>query len=184
MGGATFGHDRDTMDRVPRRLAIAAAVALTILAGCSYEIPELSAPIPEDAESSVALDADGNELFVFHGVENRDSVPLSRMPVVLQDAVLAIEDHRFREHAGVDVRATMRALRANVEEGEVVEGGSTITQQYVKNALVGSDRTLDRKVREAAVAFQLEQKLTKDEILELYLNSCAAACTPYAPAPK
>ncbi|MEM8905343.1 MAG: PBP1A family penicillin-binding protein [Actinomycetota bacterium] len=154
-----------------RRAAIAAVCALLASAGCSYEIPELSAPIPEDAESSVAVDADGAELFVFHGVENRDSVPLSQMPAVLQDAVLAIEDHRFREHAGVDVRATMRALRANVEEGEVVEGGSTITQQYVKNALVGSDRTLDRKVREAAVAFQLEQRLSKDEILELYLNT-------------
>ncbi len=159
------------MDRVFRRIAAPAAVGLLALAGCSYEIPELSAPIPEDAESSVALDADGDELFVFHGVENRDSVPLSQMPQVLQDAVLAIEDHRFHEHRGVDVRATMRALRANVEEGEVVEGGSTITQQYVKNALVGSDRTLDRKVREAAVAFQLEQKLSKDEILELYLNT-------------
>ncbi|MEM9606051.1 MAG: PBP1A family penicillin-binding protein [Actinomycetota bacterium] len=153
------------------RMRIVALGMLLVAAACSYEIPELAAPIPEDAQSSFAVDADGNELFVFHGVENRDSVPLSRIPAVLQDAVLAIEDHRFWDHRGVDVRATVRALRANVEEGEVVQGGSTITQQYVKNALVGADTSLDRKIREAAVAFQLEQKLSKEEILELYLNT-------------
>lgn len=170
-GWRHFLHRLRHHGRVTGRVRIGALGMLLALAACSYEIPELTAPIPEDAQSSFAVDADGEELFVFHGVENRDSVPLSRIPTVLQEAVLAIEDHRFWDHRGVDVRATARALRANVEEGEVVQGGSTITQQYVKNALVGADTSLDRKIREAAVAFQLEQKLAKEEILELYLNT-------------
>jgi penicillin-binding protein 1A len=91
-------------------------------------------------------------------------------PVVTQ-AVIATEDVRFRSHGGVDVRALGRALLQNLEESAVVEGGSTITQQLAKNAVTGDARTLERKLREASVALQLEQQMSKDEILERYLNT-------------
>jgi penicillin-binding protein 1A len=98
-------------------------------------------------------------------------VPLERIPRVLQDAVIAIEDRRFWQHKGVDVRAVLRAAVTNGSEGKVVEGGSTITQQYVKNEILTSDRTLHRKVKEATLAYQLEKSYSKKQILELYLNS-------------
>ncbi len=155
-----------------RALIVAGLVAsATSLGACTYETPTLAPVIPPDAESSVVVDVHGAVVHTFHGVENRESVPLSAVPTHVREAVLAIEDARFYSHRGVDLQATIRALRANVAEGEVVQGGSTITQQYVKNALVGSDRSLDRKVLEAAVSYQLEGDLTKDEIFERYLNT-------------
>ena len=84
--------------------------------------------------------------------------------------MLAIEDSRFFAHKGVDLRALARALRRNAEAGEVVEGGSTITQQYVKNVLLDPKKTVSRKVREAIMALQLERTHTKEAILEGYLN--------------
>ncbi len=152
-------------------MLVVVVAAVAVAAGCTYTTPELAPVIPVDAESSTVLAADGTVLFAFHGVENRTSVALSEVPDPVRRAVLAVEDARFYDHAGVDLRAVARALRENVEEGGAVQGGSTITQQYVKNALLEADKTLDRKVREAAIAFQLERNLTKDEIFELYLNT-------------
>lgn len=154
----------------PTHVASALLLAL-LVAACSYTAPELAPVVPANAESSVVVDESGRVLFTFHGVENRESVPLSAVPAHVVDAVVAIEDHRYWEHRGVDVRALFRALRANVSEGEVVEGGSTITQQYVKNALDDRESSLDRKVREAITAYQLEQRYSKEEILERYLNT-------------
>ena len=91
---------------------------------------------------------------------------------MLRNAVVAIEDERFYRHNGVDLRALMRAVRANAEAGEVSEGGSTITQQYVKQVLLrDSSRTVERKLQEASLALQLERHYSKDHILELYLNA-------------
>jgi len=98
-------------------------------------------------------------------------VRLAEIPRFVANAVVAIEDERFYEHAGIDLQAILRAALRNVGEGGVAEGGSTITQQYVKNVLLEPDRTLKRKVREAALALQLEDRFTKDRILELYLNT-------------
>ena len=92
------------------------------------------------------------------------------MAPALKAAVLAIEDSRFFAHKGVDLRALARALRRNAEAGEVKEGGSTITQQYVKNVLLDPKKTVSRKVREAIMALQLERTHTKEAILEGYLN--------------
>ncbi len=102
--------------------------------------------------------------------ERRDPVPLAQIAQVLQDAVVAIEDHRFFEHSGVDFRAVMRALREDVKSGEVAQGGSTITQQYVRRVLLTNEKTVERKVREAVLAIELERKYSKQEILERYLN--------------
>lgn len=102
--------------------------------------------------------------------EDRIAVPLSAVPSHLVDAVLAIEDRRFYEHRGLDLRRIGAAALANLRAGRVVQGGSTITQQLAKNLYLGSSRTVLRKVREAAIAIALESRYSKPEILEAYLN--------------
>jgi penicillin-binding protein 1A len=119
--------------------------------------------IYDDSETPVLL----AEL---HGPENRDILAADQIPQLMRDAVVAIEDERFYEHSGVDFVAILRAAWANVTHGEIVQGGSTITQQLVKNAFVTDERTLDRKFREAALAYQLEKKWSKEKILNEYLN--------------
>ena len=90
---------------------------------------------------------------------------------MLKDAVVAAEDKRFWEHKGVDARGVLRAAWTDYKEGETVQGGSTITQQYVKNAYLTGDRTLSRKLREAILATQLERRMSKEDILFNYLNT-------------
>lgn len=108
------------------------------------------------AGTGVVIARDGTVMAELHGEQDRDVVPLDRVPGVLRAAVVATEDRRFYTHAGVDARAIARAVRENVADGEVSQGGSTITQQLAKNALTGDARTLDRKLTEASLALQLE----------------------------
>ncbi len=142
-----------------------------VASACTYTPLTLQTSIPPNAESSVLLAADGSELTVLHSGENRTEITLDQVPRHVIDAVVAIEDRRFWQHSGIDLRGIARAARRNISAGEVVEGGSTITQQFVKNALIGSDRTLDRKVQEASLALQVEREFTKEQILEYYLNT-------------
>lgn len=127
------------------------------------------------AQSSMIFDAKGHLIRSLHGEQNRTDVPLSRVPKHIQKAIIAIEDQRFYEHHGVDVHAIIRALVTNVDSGTVQQGGSTITQQYVKNAIISpgqeAARTLTRKLDEAALARQLEQRWSKQKILDRYLNT-------------
>ncbi|MGI8759490.1 MAG: transglycosylase domain-containing protein, partial [Acidimicrobiales bacterium] len=123
------------------------------------------------SQRSVVLAADGSLLAVLHREENRKSVVLAEVPQVVVDTVLAVEDAAFYEHGGMNLRATTRALVSNVSAGDVVQGGSTITQQLVKNALLTPKQDLERKVHEAVLALRLEDQMTKDEILERYLNT-------------
>ncbi|MDR7418687.1 MAG: penicillin-binding protein 1A [Armatimonadota bacterium] len=102
--------------------------------------------------------------------ENRQIVPLTTIPPILRQAVLAMEDERFFTHRGVDPRGIIRALWRNVREGEVVEGGSTITQQLARNLFLTQERTISRKLSEVVLAVEIERRLTKEEILERYLN--------------
>ncbi|GAA0355865.1 penicillin-binding protein [Actinoallomurus spadix] len=135
---------------------------------------------PPVAQRSVILAADGSKLATFY-YENRLDVPLKKVAPIMRKAILAIEDSRFYEHGGLDLKGTVRALASNLAAGEVTQGGSGITQQYVKNLLVetaDSDAerrsalatTPARKLRELRYAVALEKRLTKDEILERYLN--------------
>jgi penicillin-binding protein 1A len=126
--------------------------------------------LPVNAQPSAIYAADGTLLTLLQE-ENRTTVPLERIPRTLQDAVIAIEDERFWEHNGVDPRAVVRAASSNAEAGEIAQGGSTITQQYVKNALLTPEQTLGRKVEEATTALALERNYSKQLILELYLNT-------------
>ena len=95
---------------------------------------------------------------------------IDRIPAFLQQAVVAIEDSRFYEHGGIDVRGIARALVKDVVRGKLVEGGSTITQQLIKNKYLSGEKSLDRKVREGLMAVEFEQKYTKRQILEMYFN--------------
>ena len=154
-----------------RRLLALAVVAGLAASSCAWETRPLALDTKPLAQSSRIFASDGTLLVTLHAEENRESVSIDVMPQVLKDAVVAIEDARFWEHNGVDARSVARAVYSNASEGEIVEGGSTITQQYVKNELVGADRNVRRKLREAALAYQLEDKYTKARILELYLNT-------------
>src|SRR4029079_6228854 len=99
-----------------------------------------------------------------------DSIPLSEFPDQLIKAVLATEDRRFYEHFGIDLPRTMRAVVSNARAGGVVQGGSSISQQLAKNLFLSNERTIERKVKEAFLAMWLEARLTKNEILKLYLD--------------
>jgi penicillin-binding protein 1A len=110
-------------------------------------------------------------LAVLRGDESRVLVESDQISPWMKQAIVAIEDRRFYDHRGIDVRGVARALWADIRNKAVVQGGSTITQQFVKNAWVKNRRTLARKVREAALSWQLEQQWSKDRILTSYLNT-------------
>lgn len=107
---------------------------------------------------------------VFGGM-NHKTAPVERMPATLLDALVAKEDERYRHHGGVDLAGILRALWVDIRAGETVEGASTITQQYVKNAYLSNDQTWRRKVKEALMAIEIERRYPKDEILGMYLNT-------------
>jgi penicillin-binding protein 1A len=115
------------------------------------------------------LDRYGNEVGN-RGIKHNDSVPLEDMPDHLVKATLATEDRRFHEHFGIDFYGTVRALMTNAKAGGVVQGGSTITQQLAKNLFLSNERTIERKINEAFLALWLETRLSKNEILKLYLD--------------
>lgn len=121
------------------------------------------------SQSLVIYSSDGVELGRALG-ENRTYVELKDIPKNLRDATVAIEDSRFYSHSGVDPRGIARAVWRDVKAGKLAEGGSTITQQLVRNVCLSHRKTFERKVEESVLAIKVERKLSKDEILELYLN--------------
>jgi penicillin-binding protein 1A len=149
------------------------AVGLLAVAGVSgvgYVFAQV--PLPEadqPVETTFLYDTGGNKLAELSGGENRTSVALAEVSPRLVDAVLAGEDRDFFRHPGVDIGAIARATVADLR-GQPLQGGSTITQQYVKKTYVGDERSLARKLKEAVLAVKLERKLSKREILERYLN--------------
>lgn len=124
-----------------------------------------------EALPSTVYDAAGNKLAVFSDFDL--TVPMTQpdVPEVLKLAVVAAEDQRFYEHHGVDPQGVARAAWVSYQGGEILQGGSTITQQYIKNAYLNFDVKFSRKLREAILATQLERQMTKDEILFNYLNT-------------
>lgn len=115
------------------------------------------------------LDAGGNEIGK-RGILHNDAVPLEEIPDVLIKATLATEDRHFFEHYGIDVFGTMRAILSNAQANEVVQGGSTLTQQLAKNLFLSSERSLQRKIKELFLSFLLESRFTKKEILKMYFD--------------
>ncbi len=157
-------------------LAVATIIAVPALGTVASAGSGTSAPIDvtkfdDFAVRSQVYASDGSLLATLHGVENREPIRLGDVPDTVKDAILAVEDAEFFQHRGVNLRALTRAMVENVQAGSVEQGGSTITQQLVKKALLSDERVLNRKVKEAALAIRLEQQMTKDEILEAYLNT-------------
>jgi penicillin-binding protein 2D len=126
-------------------------------------------PLPSDYSSIKVFDREGR-LVGRIPAETKYWVSIDRIPKFLQKAVVAIEDSRFYEHNGVDLRGIARALVKDVMKGKMVEGGSTITQQLIKNKLLSGEKTINRKLKEAQLAMEYERRYTKNQILEMYFN--------------
>ncbi|MBN2087429.1 penicillin-binding protein [Candidatus Peregrinibacteria bacterium] len=122
------------------------------------------------AESSVILDRDGEVLYTIHGDENRKNVTLDKISPYAPQAIMAIEDDEFYNHSGVDFKAFLLAVCGEFGLCNTARGGSTLTQQFVKNAFLSPERSYTRKAKEIILSLQLESKYTKDEIMEMYLN--------------
>ncbi|MFN2608824.1 MAG: transglycosylase domain-containing protein [Acidimicrobiales bacterium] len=123
------------------------------------------------AARSVVYARDGSVLTTLHEEENRVPVPLAKVPPQVVRAVLDAEDDRFYEHGAIDLRGLTRAMVVNIQSGGVTEGGSTITQQLIKISLLNSQQKAGRKIKEAVLAIRLESTMTKDQILERYVNA-------------
>ncbi len=121
-------------------------------------------------QTSLVYDNQDNLISSIHGIENRIYVPLSQIPKHVQDAFIAVEDVRFRTHPGFDIRRIFGSLLQNIKAKDIVAGASTITQQLARNIYFTQEQKVDRKVKEIIIAWQLEQKYSKDQILEMYLN--------------
>jgi penicillin-binding protein 1A len=144
-----------------------------LVTSIASEIPSLDpARLQQREVDGYVYDSKGERvLAVLRGSQSRILVPSRKIAPLMKQAIVAIEDKRFYEHRGVDVHGIMRAVWQDVRNQRVVEGGSTITQQFVKNTYVKSQRSIGRKLKEAALAWQLEQRWSKDRILTAYLNT-------------
>jgi len=152
-------------------VASLSAAALLFLTAASYvsslDVGELGEPL---TSPTVVLDRDDEEIYKL-SVRKFEPVSIDRMPEVLLEAIIAVEDRRYYEHPGVDVESIARALYVDLKEREYVEGASTITQQLAKRAFLSPDKSLERKLKEAAYALKIEMTYDKEEVLERYLNS-------------
>src|SRR5437588_11687530 len=138
-------------------VGVPVVVTGTVLAGFLFLPLPASLPPPKSlapSQASHVFDANGNEIAVFREFEQNIPVKKEDIPDVLKQAVISVEDKSFYKHGGVDLRGSLRALVADLRHEQTLQGGSTITQQYVKNAYTNKQRTLVRKVREAVLASQ------------------------------
>lgn len=156
--------------------AFVAVCAVLAAVGAAIGLYALFAlPLPESfgdpTRVALELQSARGDVFAMRGVAHGTPVRLDRLPKHLPDAFVAIEDRRFLSHGGIDVRGTLRAAVQNVSAGGVEQGGSTITQQLVKNSFLTPEKTLLRKLQEALLALWIETRLSKQEILERYLDT-------------
>lgn len=124
----------------------------------------------ESPQASIAYDNQGKKIAEFWQGSKRFRLAPEQLPRVVINALVATEDERFFSHPGIDLKGIARAMVQNIRSGDIVQGGSTITQQVIKNLVLTRERKLERKVKEALLAYRLEKNLTKEEILALYLN--------------
>jgi penicillin-binding protein 1A len=164
------------------RLAAAIVVALALVGAgiAALAVERFIAgvpPLPDKASLMVANQAPGmtfedhdGKVIAARGPRHGHQITLAELPAYVPRAFLAAEDRRFYQHGPVDLRGVIRALRANLKAGHTVQGGSTLTQQLAKTLFLSPDQTLKRKLQEAVIAWRLEGAMSKNEILELYLN--------------
>lgn len=151
-------------------------VVATCTIACSYiykSVADMPAFDPADIHFAASTDIyDKNDQLVARvGIQNRVPVDIEQVPKMVQEAFLAIEDHRFHQHMGIDIYRIFGAAWANIKAESLRQGGSTITQQLVRRATdIGTERTFERKIQEMILAIQMERHFTKNEILEHYLN--------------
>jgi penicillin-binding protein 1A len=174
----TSGKQRSIFWRWRRLLFLLGLLTVAGFAGLFFALAQIDLP-PErvEAQTSFVCAADveqgcnaDNSMAKLVGEQDRVNVALAQVPQVMIDAVLSAEDKDFFSHGGVDPVGVVRALWADLRNEGSRQGGSTITQQYVKKAYLSDERTFTRKVKEAVLAIKLEQELTKEQILERYLN--------------
>ena len=147
----------------------AGVLLVALVAWYAWQLPPLDKVLDYKPRQHLQVfTSDGVEIAQF-GSERRLYVPLAQVPRQLQDAVLAVEDTGFREHGGISLRGVLRALWANATGG-MPQGASTITQQVARTFFLSTRRTPERKIKEALLALEMERRLSKDQILELYLN--------------
>jgi penicillin-binding protein 2D len=163
-------HTVSTLSK-PFRFAVLAVFLVLNLAAPALALEKFATfpPLPAGSGSIKVFDREGR----FAGrilPAGRYWVPISQIPVFLQNALVAVEDSRFYEHNGIDIKGIARALVKDVAKGRMAEGGSTITQQLIKNKYLSSVKTLDRKLKEGMLAMDFEKKYSKAQILEMYFN--------------
>ncbi len=152
-------------------LGIWGAIGIVCIVGyyAAFLPPTTEWQVPARPPNVKIVSATG-ELIANRGDTGGEAVRLEQLPPYLPNAVIAIEDRRFRSHFGIDPIGLARALYTNIATGRLVQGGSTLTQQLAKNLFLEQDRTIKRKIQELVLAFWLEAEYSKDEILEMYLN--------------
>lgn len=173
----------------PKRLFLIAAVifvlgtlfTISVFAWFSKDLPDPNKLIDRSlAESTKIYARDGTTLlYEIHGDQRRTVVPLEDIPMHVRNATIVAEDQGFYGHRGFSIKGILRAFFVNLLQGGSVQGGSTITQQFVKNSILTSEKTYTRKIKELVLSYQLENKFTKDQILQLYLNEIPYGSTAY-----
>ena len=181
MAGKKHAGQKKKKKRTGRRIALivilvflllflaAGAVGAYLVVSNYNDLPEWS-EIEQDGKSYI-YDRDGNFLVEIHGTENREIVDYDQFPQYLIDAVVSTEDTRFYDHSGIDFIRIVGAAIADLRSGSASQGGSTITMQLARNAILNTqEKKFDRKIKEALIALQIERKYSKDEIMGFYLN--------------
>ncbi|MFC6216364.1 transglycosylase domain-containing protein, partial [Fodinicurvata halophila] len=173
-GASPHGNGRRWLKTTAKLAAIVAVWGVILLGSVvayyAYDLPDVSRIADTGRRPSVqVVDVTGRPLAAFGEVYG-EPLSVAQLPPHLPQAVMAIEDRRFYDHFGLDPVGLLRATYVNLVEWDVVQGGSTITQQLAKNVFLSSERTFERKVKELMLAFWLERRLSKDQILALYLN--------------
>ena len=161
-----------------RYVGIVASVMLLVcfFAAAAYYFIGRDLPAVDDladrlSYTSFIYNEDGSELIAtLNSAEYRVNVNYAAIPEYVKQAFIATEDERFFKHFGVDIRATLRAVRTNLREGSMAQGGSTITQQLAKNVYLSHEKIIMRKLQEWILAVRIERHYDKDRILEMYLN--------------
>ena len=162
-------------------MTILGVVGMVASAVSTYQALAANMPDLDDyhstelAQTSLIYDTNGNIVDQLYGVQNRFVVPLDEVDPTLRQAIIAIEDHRYYEHRGLDFQAIGRAAVENAKSLSIQEGGSTLTQQLIKNTYIAQQErqvaSFERKLVEGSLAWQYEKEHSKDEILEQYLNT-------------
>jgi len=151
-------------------LGVGSGALIGAFLGLTHDLPQIRSLSDFKPSSVTRILADDGSLLAEIYIENRVPVSINDMPPELLDAIISTEDRNFFNHSGIDVKGILRAAVRDIMAGEFVEGASTITQQLAKTLFLTSHKTLFRKLQEAVLAFQIERRYTKNEILELYLN--------------